>query len=212
MRCLALETSSHWMGVAALDGEELRAEFHEYRPMEQSSSLLPAMRSTLAEAGWALEDLEAIAVDEGPGSFTGLRVGAAAARTLADALKLPVFPVPAALVLAFEAGRAVTVALAATRDAVHLQPVRWDLDRPELGGGRSRVSFAGTGKPEWTCDPAVALACERAGLDVSGLTLVQPRAGAVGRLALTRGGGIPARSFLPCYGSTPVYRKPVRAS
>jgi tRNA threonylcarbamoyl adenosine modification protein YeaZ len=97
---LALETASAWLGVAALDGERVLAEYHRHRPMEQSAALAPAVRDVLRDAGLDLSALGELAVSRGPGSFTGLRVGAAFARALADALGVPIVPVPTAMALA----------------------------------------------------------------------------------------------------------------
>lgn len=55
-----------------------------------AEKLLPLVRAALADAGHTVADLTAIAVGVGPGPFTGLRVGVAAARTLAEALGLGV--------------------------------------------------------------------------------------------------------------------------
>ncbi|MBI5837135.1 MAG: tRNA (adenosine(37)-N6)-threonylcarbamoyltransferase complex dimerization subunit type 1 TsaB [Candidatus Eisenbacteria bacterium] len=108
MMRLALETASHWIGVALLDGERVLAEFHEQRPTGQSGALTPAVRLVLERAGVTLAEVRGLAVCEGPGSFTGLRVGAAFGRALADARGIPIVPVPATLALAL--GAAVEVA------------------------------------------------------------------------------------------------------
>jgi tRNA threonylcarbamoyladenosine biosynthesis protein TsaB len=55
--------------------------------------ILGAIEALLAEHGWRLGDLEAFAVAAGPGSFTGIRVGLAAAKGLAASLARPLIPV-----------------------------------------------------------------------------------------------------------------------
>ena len=55
-----------------------------------AEQLLPLVRRVLAEAGAAITDLTGVAVGVGPGPFTGLRVGVAAAQTIAEALGIPV--------------------------------------------------------------------------------------------------------------------------
>jgi tRNA threonylcarbamoyladenosine biosynthesis protein TsaB len=69
-------------------------------PPEHSAELLPELERVLAEAevGWA--DVEALAVGVGPGTFTGLRIGVATARALAQALGLAVRPVSSLAALA----------------------------------------------------------------------------------------------------------------
>ena len=58
-----------------------------------AETLLPLLRGALAEAGWHLNDLDAIVYDVGPGMFTGLRVAAALAQGLAVACDKPLVPV-----------------------------------------------------------------------------------------------------------------------
>ena len=60
-------------------------------PSAHASGLIPAVRAVLAEAGASREELEGVAVGAGPGSFTGARIGAAAAKGLASALRLPLY-------------------------------------------------------------------------------------------------------------------------
>jgi tRNA threonylcarbamoyladenosine biosynthesis protein TsaB len=63
-------------------------------PPAHSAELLPAVARLLEEAGLGWSDLRALAVGVGPGTFTGLRIGVATARGLAQALGLGVRPVP----------------------------------------------------------------------------------------------------------------------
>jgi tRNA threonylcarbamoyladenosine biosynthesis protein TsaB len=61
--------------------------------MEHSANLLPSMQALLADAGIELEELGAVCVGVGPGSYTGVRVGIAFAKGLAYGLKIPVIGV-----------------------------------------------------------------------------------------------------------------------
>ena len=84
MRTLAIETSSLHGSVAVIDGDDVLAT--ALRTDQRSAqSLAPAIRELLTQAGWQIGDLDLIGVVEGPGSFTGLRVGIATAKTLAYA-------------------------------------------------------------------------------------------------------------------------------
>jgi tRNA threonylcarbamoyladenosine biosynthesis protein TsaB len=77
-------------------------------PLEESiggarrhaAALLPAVQSLLQRAGASLDDLRGIALSDGPGSFTGLRVGAAVAKALVHARSLPLWSAPSLLVRA----------------------------------------------------------------------------------------------------------------
>ena len=92
MKLLAFETSSREGSVALyVDGGVRQALIAT--PREQTAQLLPLSAKLLDSAGLSLRELDAIAFGRGPGSFTGLRIAAAAAQGLAMATGLPLLPV-----------------------------------------------------------------------------------------------------------------------
>jgi tRNA threonylcarbamoyladenosine biosynthesis protein TsaB len=80
-------------------------------PPAHARELLPAIAAVMDEAGAAFSDLDAIAVGVGPGTFTGLRIGIATARTLAAASHLPLRPVSSLAALAAGMGEGPTLGL-----------------------------------------------------------------------------------------------------
>ena len=104
MRILALDTSTEWCSVAVGDGNEWHC-LDELAGQAHSERLLPMVREALAEAGWALSELDGIAFGAGPGSFTGVRIGCGVAQGLAFGADLPVLPVATLEALAQEAFR-----------------------------------------------------------------------------------------------------------
>jgi tRNA threonylcarbamoyladenosine biosynthesis protein TsaB len=90
---LAIDTSSAWCSVALSLGDKAPEFRHEAVSAGASQLLLPWVESLLANASLALKDLDAIAVGVGPGAFTGVRLGVAAAQGLAISNNLPVIPV-----------------------------------------------------------------------------------------------------------------------
>ncbi len=97
----ALETSSQFGQVAVLDPGGRTRTVALSAALSHARDLFPALTALLAECGRKPEDLDLIAVDRGPGSYTGIRVGVTAAKTLAFALGKPVVGVDSLTVLAW---------------------------------------------------------------------------------------------------------------
>ena len=100
MNLLAIETSSHLLGVALADEQRVLASYELLAERAHAAELPGALTRVLRAAGVTLEQVEGIAIDIGPGSFTGLRIGAAFVKALAFCLKKPVVGVPSLDVLA----------------------------------------------------------------------------------------------------------------
>lgn len=98
---LAIETSSSICGVSILYDQEILG-IEEKNVIKRHAELLPGITKTvLDKANKTLDDIDAIALSIGPGSFTGLRVGLGFAKGLAYSKSLPIIPVPSMLSLAF---------------------------------------------------------------------------------------------------------------
>lgn len=85
---LAIDTATRKIGIALFDGVSVLHEAVWQSPYRHTTELAPAIKSSLACASCSVEDLEAIGLAIGPGSYTGLRIGAAAAKGMALALSL----------------------------------------------------------------------------------------------------------------------------
>ncbi|WP_343564497.1 tRNA (adenosine(37)-N6)-threonylcarbamoyltransferase complex dimerization subunit type 1 TsaB [Kiloniella sp. b19] len=97
---LAFDTTGASCAVAlACDGKVMASRF-EAMSRGQSERLIPLVEEVMKEAGLEYSDLEGLAVTTGPGGFTGVRIGLAAARGMALALDIPVVGVSAFDVLA----------------------------------------------------------------------------------------------------------------
>lgn len=83
MKILALESSAVAASVCVCEDEELIAQSFQHTGLTHSRTLMPMCRDLLENCGLGLEEMELIAVAAGPGSFTGLRIGVAAAKGLA---------------------------------------------------------------------------------------------------------------------------------
>ena len=100
MLTLAIETSSRQLGVALADGDRLVSSYGLLAENPHAVELPDAVTRVLKAAHATLGQVEAIAVDIGPGSFTGLRIGLAFVKALAFPMKKTVVGVPSLDVLA----------------------------------------------------------------------------------------------------------------
>jgi len=103
MKLLAIETATRQMGVAVMDGARLLSSYELLADYPHAVELPGAVKRTLQAAQVLLGQVEAIAVDIGPGSFTGLRIGMAFVKALAFPAKTPLVGVSSLDVLAANA-------------------------------------------------------------------------------------------------------------
>lgn len=89
---LAVDTSTEACSVALQIGDKTIAKFAD-EPRSHSRLLMPMVQEVLAEANISVNQLDAIGVSIGPGSFTGLRIGFAAVQGMAYGADIPVVPV-----------------------------------------------------------------------------------------------------------------------
>jgi tRNA threonylcarbamoyladenosine biosynthesis protein TsaB len=134
MKILAFDTSLGALSAAvrwrSADGVWLLREAHEVRERGHAERLMPVILKLMGEAGLPFCELDRIAVTIGPGSFTGVRVGVAAARALALATGAPTVAASSLAVMAHQSsealgtqrrGRVLAMALDARRGSVYLQ-------------------------------------------------------------------------------------------
>jgi len=93
VRILAIDSSAQVASVALLSEDAVLAEYSVDYRKTHSQTLLPMIDEVLRMTETAKEDITAIAVAAGPGSFTGLRIGAATVKGLAMVWNVPVIPV-----------------------------------------------------------------------------------------------------------------------
>jgi len=136
---LAFDTAGNGCSAAVLRDGKIAARRFALMARGQSEQLLPMIETVLGEAGLAIRALDLIAVTVGPGAFTGLRIGIAAARGLALASGAPALGVTSFAAVAAQvprqacAGRALVVALDSRRAELYLQA--FGADGVALGDG-----------------------------------------------------------------------------
>lgn len=90
---LAIDISTQWLSLALRYNGHTRL-FHQETGNRQSELILPQIAALLDAAGLTVRELAAIAYAQGPGAFTGLRIGAGVAQGLAAPFGIPLIPVP----------------------------------------------------------------------------------------------------------------------
>lgn len=129
MNLLAIETSGHECGVALLADGQVVAERRVADPMQLLRNLTAEVVDLLAEGSISLRDIDVFAVDLGPGTFTGLRIGVMTAKAWAHILRKPLVGVCSLDVLAHAHG---------SKDAATLTVVR-----SRFGTAYARIYSAG---------------------------------------------------------------------
>lgn len=153
---LAIDTATGAGAVALRTGEKTRARPLEWRGSFRQAPL--AIEGLLAEAGIRVAELDAIVVPAGPGSFTGLRVGAALALGLARIAAVPLHAVPTLAGVAEAAAPPGALRVCATLDArrgrryaaiyARAGAGRWELLAGPVDGTPSEIAALAAGAPE----------------------------------------------------------------
>lgn len=94
MYILALETSTLVASVALAENNRIVVEYTLHYLKEHSVKLMPMIAQVMSDIGARPQDISAVAVSYGPGSFTGLRIGMTTAKLLASVWKVPLVCVP----------------------------------------------------------------------------------------------------------------------
>jgi len=214
MRILALETATMAGSVALLEDGRLVGLSLLDIALTHSERVMAMVDRLVQDCRWTLADLDGLAVSIGPGSFTGLRVGAATAKGLALALGLPVAPVPTLDALAANVPFAdapvcpllnarkgeVYTALYRSRGGVMEQQGEYLALSPQAAAERLDPPMIVLGDGVAACLPYLARL--REGLRVAPPAHSVPSAAVVGQLGhaiLASGRGVTADEITPLY-------------
>ena len=104
MKILGIDTSSSSLSVAVMDDDLLKGEFTLNHKLTHSEQMMPLLDSLLSHLELNMSDIDLIGVSVGPGSFTGIRIGVAAANAMAMALDIPVVGISSLEAMAYTAG------------------------------------------------------------------------------------------------------------
>ena len=203
MKIAAFDTSSKALTLAILEDETLLAQMTLNIKKNHSITLMPAIDFLMNSLDMKPKDLDRIAVAQGPGSYTGLRIAVATAKTLAHTLKIELVGVSSLLALVPEQVEGLVIpVMDARRNNVYAGFYQSDQAvRPEAHLPLAEVlEIAGAANQSVTFVGETAAFAEQieAVLPQATLQPTLPDAAAVGRIGL----GLPAQSihdFVPNY-------------
>ena len=104
MLTLAFETSAKAGSVALFDGRKLLGESYQNTGLTHSQTIMAMAQDLIAACGYTPQDVQAVAVAAGPGSFTGVRIGVAAAKGFAWGAEIPCYGVSTLEAMALSLG------------------------------------------------------------------------------------------------------------
>jgi tRNA threonylcarbamoyladenosine biosynthesis protein TsaB len=142
---LGITTSTMQVGCAIGGHEGVLAQVHSSRGKRHAETLTPSIDFLRTQARVDLSEIGCVAVDIGPGLFTGLRVGVASAKAMAHALRVPMIGVASLDLLAFPvrwSPRLVVAAIDARRGELFTASYR------HVPGGIQRLSEHGVSTPD----------------------------------------------------------------
>jgi tRNA threonylcarbamoyladenosine biosynthesis protein TsaB len=142
---LGIESATVQVGCAVGGHEGVLAQAHSSRGKRHAETLTPAIEFVCRQARVDLHDIGVVAVDLGPGLYTGLRVGVASGKALAHALRVPMIGVPSLDLLAFPVrftSRTIVACIDARRGEVFYAFYR------QVPGGVQRLTPHQTGTPD----------------------------------------------------------------
>jgi tRNA threonylcarbamoyladenosine biosynthesis protein TsaB len=102
MKLLSIDTSTPICSVCISDSQSILGEYVTRSSITHSERLMPAIEFLFSHLDWGIDELDGLAVINGPGSFTGLRISLSVIKGLAFALKVPVVAVNALEVAAYQ--------------------------------------------------------------------------------------------------------------
>ena len=150
---LGIETATPQVGVAIGGHEGVIASFHTARDRRHAETLAPAIQFLCAQTKIDLNEIGVVAVDIGPGLFTGLRVGMATAKAIAHACKVPMIGISSLDLAAFPArfsDRLIVSTVDARRGEIFYATYR------KTAGGIQRISEPHVDQPDNVANQLIA--------------------------------------------------------
>ena len=145
MLILGIESATEQVGCAIGGHEGVLGLFELAKGRRHAETLTPAIEFLTRATGFALDEISIVAVDMGPGLFTGLRVGLATGKAIAHALRVPMIGISSLDLLAFpvrQSGRTIVTVIDAKRGELFYAQYR------QVPGGVQRIGDLQVGTPD----------------------------------------------------------------
>ena len=128
MKILGIDTSTKIATIAVIDEEKVLGEYTLNQEMSHSENLIPMIKELLNNLYIKIEDIDLYGVAIGPGSFTGLRIGVAAVKSLAHLFNKPIVGVSTLQGMAYNLphNKVVIPMIDARRDRVYTGVYSWE--------------------------------------------------------------------------------------
>ncbi len=134
---LAIDTATRFLSVALHDGQRILAEKSQVSENQHTTQLTPIIYKLLTDLEAAVQDVSAVAVSQGPGSFSGLRVGIGVAKGIASGRNIPLLGVPTLDIVAYSTPplqMTMTAVVQAGRGRIIAGVYRWQGDQWQPDG------------------------------------------------------------------------------
>lgn len=132
MKVLSIESASVTASCAVFEDGNLLGEYTLNHKKTHSEKLMPLIELLMNELGLKIQDIDVIAISEGPGSYTGLRIGAAIAKSLSFALNIPIANVPTTKSLAgniYDLDKLIVPIMDAKAGRIYTGIYKWDEEK-----------------------------------------------------------------------------------
>lgn len=91
MRVIGMDTSYKYLNICLLDGDIVVDSLHMECFKQQSEWMIPKLKELMDRHGWVSEDIEAMVITEGPGSYTGIRIAMTVAKVFCSSMNIPLY-------------------------------------------------------------------------------------------------------------------------
>jgi len=141
---ISIETSSNVCGISFISNGECIKTIEEDSERKHVEKIPIFFQEIQKEIGFILSEISAIAVSNGPGSFTGLRIGLSFAKGLAFSHNLPIVPVPTMMSLAFSCRKLKPeIGLIHSHgEKIFFQKINWESNLPKSSKGIMVLSWS----------------------------------------------------------------------